>query len=211
MSTVNFVVYGTAKELLTSIAKNIKTDVKKFFRLLEENGDYDRFRNLTPFAQRIEFFSKSTGYKVYRNALRQWILYGEVCSWGGRDYWLPCYHETMILIEADAAKRAGQVYDLRWERIFGSTDWEESNVKNLMEIRRVLLEENPILSDANIAIADRHHLMELALRGNKTYQYYQKQFDNMVKKAVSSLITLILLDEKDRRYTSEYKEVVEGL
>lgn len=211
MSTVNFVIDETAMELLTSIAKNIKTDVEKFFRLLKERGDYDRFRNLTPFAQRIEFFSESTNYKVYRNTLRQWILYGEFSSWGGGDYSLPCYHETMNLIEANAAKRAGQVYNLRWESAFGSTVWEESNVKQLMEIRRILLEENPILSDANIAIADRHHLMELALRGNKTYQYYQKQFDNMVKKAVSSLITLILLDEKDRRYANEYKKVIEGL
>lgn len=210
MSTVNFVIDETAMELLTSIAKNIKTDVEKFFRLLKERGDYDRFRNLTPFAQRIEFFSESTDYKVYRNALRQWILYGEVSSWG-RDYWLSHYYETVDLIEANAAKRAGQVCDLSCGHVSGSMDWEESNVKNLMEIRRILLEQNPILSDTNINIVDRHRLMDFALRGNKVYQNYQKQFDNMVKKAVSSLITLILLDEKDRRYANEYKKVVEGL
>jgi hypothetical protein len=206
---VNFVVNGTAMDLLTSIAQNIKSDVERFLAEKEANGSLKSFKNLTPFAQRIEFFADSTDYKVYREALRQWILYGQISRWG--EWGLPHYRETLNLIEADAAKRAGQVYDLRWERVFRQADWEESTVKNLMEMRRVLLEQNPILSDPNIDIADRRHLMNLALRGNKVYQRYQKNFDYMVKKAISSLITQILLDEEEHPWMHDYKKVVEGL
>lgn len=209
MLTVNFVVNGTAMDLLTSIAQNIKSDVELFLAQKKTDGSLDAFKKLTPFAQRIEFFEESTDYKVYRNALRQWILYGEVSNWG--EWGLPNYSEKLNLIDADAAKRAGQVYDLRWERVFRHGEWEESNVKNLMEIRRVLLEQNPILSDPNIDISDRRHLMNLALRGNKAYQHYQKQFDAMVKKAVSSLITWVLLDEENHPWSKDYKRVVEGL
>lgn len=209
MQNVNFVVNGTAMDLLVSIAQNIKSDVEDFLAEKKANGSLESFKNLTPFAQRIEFFKESTDYKVYREALRQWILYGQISSWG--EWGLPHYNETLNLIEADAAKRAGQVYDLRWERAFLHTDWEESNVKKLMEMRRVLLEENPILSDPNIDIHARRTLMNMALRGNKAYQHYQKNFDYMVKKAVSSLITQILLDEKNRPWSKDYQKVVEGL
>ena len=209
MRTVNFVVNGTAMDLLTSIAQNIKNDVEHFLTEKKENGSLESFKNLTPFAQRIEFFEVSTNYKVYREALRQWILYGQISRWG--DWNLPDWETNLNLIEANAAKRAGQVYDLRWERAFRGGEWEESSVKSLMEMRRVLLEQNPILSDPNIDIADRRHLMNLALRGSKQYQHYQKNFDNMVKKAISSLITQILLDEENRRWVKDYKKVVEGL
>ena len=209
MQTVNFVVNGTAMDLLTSIAQNIKSEVELFLTEKKANGSLESFKSLTPFAQRIEFFEESTDYKVYRNALRQWILYGEISEWG--DWALPHYRETLNLIEADAAKRAGQVYNLRWERVFRHADWEETNVRNLMEMRRTLLEQNPILSDQNIDIDARRHLMNLALRGNKVYQHYQKQFDYMVKKAISSLISQILLDEKYRSWSKDYKKVVEGL
>lgn len=209
MQNVNFVVNGTAMDLLVSIAQNIKSDVEDFLAEKKADGSLESFKNLTSFAQRIEFFKESTDYKVYREALRQWILYGQISSWG--EWGLPHYNETLNLIEADAAKRAGQVYDLRWERAFRGMDWEESNVKKLMEMRRVLLEENPILSDPNIDIHARRALMNLALRGNKQYQHYQKQFDYMVKKAVSSLITLILLDEENRPWMKNYQKVVEGL
>lgn len=210
MQNVNFVVNGTAMDLLTSIAQNIKNEVEDFLAGRKADGSLESFKNLTPFAQRIEFFEVSTNYKVYREALRQWILYGQISRWGG-DYGLPHYNETLNLIETDAAKRAGQVYDLRWERAFRGMDWEESNVKHLMEMRRTLLEQNPILSDPNIDIADRRHLMNLALRGNKAYQQYQKNFDYMVKKAISSLITWLLLDEENHRWMHDYKKVVEGL
>lgn len=209
MRTVNFVVNGTAMDLLTSIAQNIKSEVEEFLAEKEANDSLESFKNLSPFAQRIEFFEVSTNYKVYREALRQWILYGQISRWG--EWGLPHYSETLNLIEADAAKRAGQVYDLRWERVFGRADWEESNVKNLMEMRHALLEENPILSDQNIDIHARRTLMNMALRGNKVYQNYQKQFDYMVKKAISSLITQILLDEENRPWMKDYKKVVEGL
>lgn len=209
MMTVNFVVDGTAMDLLTSIAQNIKNDVERFLAEKKADGSLESFKNLTPFAQRIEFFECSTDYKVYREALRQWILYGQISYWG--DWNLPDYNKTLNLIEDDAAKRAGQVYDLRNGRVFRHAGWEESNVKSLMEIRHVLLEQNPILSDPNIDIADRRYLMNLALRGNKQYQYYQKQFDYMVKKVISSLITLLLLDEKDHPWSKDYNKVVEGL
>lgn len=209
MMTVNFVVDGTAMDLLTSIAQNIKNDVERFLAEKKADGSLESFKNLTPFAQRIEFFEGSTDYKVYREALRQWILYGQISHWG--DWNLPDYNKTLNLIDADAAKRAGDVCDLRNGRVFRHADWEESNVKSLMEIRRVLLEQNPILSDPNIDIADRRYLMNLALRGNKQYQYYQKQFDYMVKKVISSLITLLLLDEKDHPWSKDYNKVVEGL
>ena len=209
MQTVNFVVNGTAMDLLTSIAQNIKSEVEKFLTEKEANGSLESFKNLTPFAQRIEFFEESTDYKVYREALRQWILYGQISRWG--DWNLPGWETNLDLVEANAAKRAGQVCDLRWERVFGKAGWEESNVKNLMEMRHTLLEQNPILSDPNIDIAARRHLMNLALRGNKQYQHYQKQFDDMVKKAISSLITQILLDKKYRPWVKDYKKVVEGL
>jgi hypothetical protein len=209
MRTVNFVVDGTAMDLLTSIAQNIKDEVERFLAYKEANDSLESFRSLTPFAQRIEFFRESTNYKVYRNALRQWILYGEISRWG--DWGLPQYSETLNPIEANAAKRAGQVNDLRWGLASHSADWEESNVKSLMEMRRTLLEENPILSDQNIDITDRRHLMNLALRGNKVYQYYQKQFDDMVKKAISSLITWILLDEENHPWSKDYQKVVNGL
>lgn len=209
MRTMNLVVNGTAMDLLTSIAQNIKSEVEDFLTEKKANGSLESFRNLTPFAQRIEFFEDSTDYKVYRDALRQWILYGQISRWG--EWGLPNYSETLNLIDADAAKRAGQVYDLRWERVFRGGDWEESSVKNLMEMRRALLEENPILSDPNIDITDRRYLMNLALRGNKVYQHYQKQFDYMVKKAISSLITQILLDEENHPWSKDYKKVIEGL
>ena len=210
MVNVNFVVNGTAMDLLTSIAKNIKSDVERFLAEKKANGSLESFKNLTPFAQRIEFFEDSTDYKDYRNALRQWILYGQISRWGN-DWGLPNYSETLNPIEADAAKRAAQVYDLRWSRAFWGGEWEESNVKNLMEMRRVLLEQNPILSDPSIDIADRRHLMNLALRGNKQYQCHQKEFDYMVKMAIYSLITWILLDEENRLCMKDYKKVIEGL
>lgn len=209
MLTVNFVVDGTAMDFLTSIARNIRNDVEHFFAEKEADDSMESFRSLTPFAQRIEFFERSTDYKVYRNALRQWILYGQTAKFG--DWNLPDWGVKLNLIEADAAKRAGQVYNLRWERILGNADWEESNVKNLMKMRDTLLIENPILSDPNIDITDRRKLMNLALRGNKVYQQYQKNFDYMVKKAISSLITQILLDEENRPWSKDYKKVVEGL
>lgn len=209
MRTMNLVVNGTAMDLLTSIAQNIKSEVESFLAEKKANGSLESFKNLTPFAQRIEFFEVSTNYKVYRDALRQWILYGQISKWG--EWGLPHYSETLNLIEADAAKRAGRVYDLRWERVFRGREWEESNVKNLMEMRSTLLEQNPILSDPNIDITDRRHLMNLALRGNKVYQQYQKNFDYMVKKAISSLITWLLLDEENHRWMHDYKKVVEGL
>lgn len=209
MQNVNFVVNGTAMDLLVSIAQNIKSDVEDFLAEKKADGSLESFKNLTPFAQRIEFFKESTDYKVYRNALRQWILYGQISRWG--EWGLPNYNETLNLIDADAAKRAGQVYDLRWERVFRGGDWEESNVKNLMEMRRMLLEENPILSDPNIDIGARRALMNLALRGNKQYQHRQKEFDYMVKKAISSLITWVLLDEENHPWSKDYKRVVEGL
>lgn len=210
MLTVNFVVDGTAMDLLTSIAQNIKSDVERFLAEKVEDGSLESFKNLTPFAQRIEFFERSTDYKVYREALRQWILYGQISRWGG-DYGLPNYNEVLNLIETDAAKRAAQVYDLRWSRAFWGGEWEESNVKNLMEMRSALLEQNPILSDSNIDISDRRRLMNLALRGNKQYQRHQKEFDYMVKKAISSLITWLLLDEENHRWMHDYKKVIEGL
>ena len=209
MVTVNFVVNGTAMDLLTSIAQIIKNEVEHFLAEKEANGSLESFKNLTPFAQRIEFFEDSTDYKVYREALRQWILYGQISQWG--EWGLPHYRETLNLIEADAAKRAGQVYDLKCAYAFRGGEWEESSVKNLMEMRRVLLEENPILSDPNIDIDARRALMNMALRGNKQYQYYQKQFDYMIKKAISSLITQILLDEKHHPWSNSYQKVVEGL
>lgn len=209
MVTVKFVVDGTAMDLLTSIAQNIKNDVERFFTEKKTNDSLDSFKKLTPFAQRIEFFENSTDYKVYRNALRQWILYGEISRCG--DWGLPHYHETLNLIEADAAKRAGQVYDLKWNRVFRCEGWEEANVKTLIEMRRAILEANPILSDPNIDINLRRNLVETALCGNKKYQRCQEELNHMVKKAISSLITWILLDEENHPWSKEYKRVVEGL
>jgi hypothetical protein len=115
MLTVNFVVDGTARDFLTSIARNIKNDVERFLAEKKADGSMESFRNLSPFAQRVEFFERSTDYKVYRNALRQWILYGQIAKFG--DWTLPDWGTNLILIEADAAKRAGQIYDLRWEQV----------------------------------------------------------------------------------------------
>ena len=209
MRTMNLVVNGTAMDLLTSIAQNIKSEVENFLAERKADGSLESFKNLTPFAQRIEFFEVSTNYKDYREALRQWILYGQTAKFG--DWNLSGWETNLNLIEANAAKRAAQVYDLKWSRAGWGGEWEESNVKNLMEVRRTLLEQNPILSDPNIDIADRRHLMNLALRGNKQYQHYQKEFDYLVKKAISSLITQILLDEEYRPWSKDYKKVVEGL
>ena len=209
MVTVKFVVDGTAMDLLTSIAQNIKNDVELFLAEKKANGSLDSFKKLAPFAQRIEFFKDTTDYKVYRNALRQWILYGKISHCG--DWGLPHYNETLNLIEADAAKRAGQVYDLKWNHVFRREGWEEANVKNIMEMRRAILEANPILSDPNIDISIRRNLVETALRGNKEYHRCQEKFNDMVKKAISSLITWILLDEENHPWTKEYKRVVEGL
>lgn len=208
MTTVNFVVNGTALDLLTSIAQNIKGDVENFLTKKEENGSLESFRDLTPFAQRIEFFADSTDYKIYREALRQWILYGQFARWG--EWNLPGWGSKLDPIENNAAKRAGQVRDLRYAYAFAERDWEEPAVKNLMEMRRVLLEQNPILSDPNIDVGDRRRLMNLALRGNKTYQYYQTLFDNMVKKAISILITRILLEsyhDKNKEYMAVIREL----
>lgn len=209
MTTVNFVVNGTALDLLTSIAQNIKNDVENFLTKKEENGSLESFRNLTPFAQRIEFFEDSTNYKVYREALRQWILYGQFSRWGEQK--LPGWESKLDPIEANAAKRARQVRDLRYTYAFYGEDWEEATVKNLMEMRRTLLEQNPILTDTNIDIANRRHLMNLALRSNKTYQYYQTQFDRIIKKAISSLITQILFENENHPKTKEYAAVMKEL
>lgn len=206
---MKFVVDGTALDLLTSIAQNIKSDVENFLAKKEENGSLESFRNLTPFAQRIEFFADSTDYKIYREALRQWILYGQFSCWG--EWNLPGWGTKLDLIEADAAKRAGQVYDLRWERAYGEQEWEETTVRSIMEIRRVLLEQNPILSDPNIDITDRRRLMNLALCGNKVYQSYQTQFDYMVKRAISVLITRILFEKKDCSLNVGYGVVIKKL
>ena len=209
MLTVNFVVDGTALDFLTSIAQNIKSDVENFLTKKEENGSLEPFRALTPFAQRIEFFNDSTNYKVYREALRQWILYGQFSLHG--EWNLPGWQTNLNPIEATAAKRAGQVHDLGWGFPCEGREWEETTMKNLMEMRRVLLEQNPILSDPNIDISDRRRLMNLALRGNKTYQYYQEQFDRTIKKAISSLISCLLLEKGCYHSSTAYGPVIKNL
>lgn len=208
MLTVKIVVDGTALDLLTSIAQNIKNDVENFLTKKVENGSLESFRDLTPFAQRIEFFEDSTDYKIYREALRQWILYGQFARWG--EWNLPGWGSKLDPIETNAAKRAGQVRDLGYTHAFAERDWEEPAVKNLMEMRRVLLEQNPILSDPKIDIPNRRRLMNLALRGNKTYQYYQEQFDRIIKRTISSLITQILLEShhvKNKNYAAVMREL----
>ena len=206
MAMMNLVLNGSAEDFLTSIAKNIKTEVESFFGELRKEGKYEVFKTLPPFAQRVTFFEEigygSRPYMRYRDAIRNWILYGNWQEIPDKEWW-----HSLCVIKEDAGARADEI--AKFESKYESSYWHYHDTFGLdaMEkMRKTLVESNPILMDSNIPLGKRKDLFNAALKNNEEYKKYQKYFDSFVKKVVSSMISNYLLEDGEvdsfyRQYT----------
>lgn len=205
----NLVLNGTAEDFLTSIAKSIKNDVESFFEEVREAGNYDLFKKMSPFAQRVTFFSE-TGYgnrpyQKYRDAVKDWILYGK------DGFSMEEWRTSLSGIKADAGVRAHEIH--KFESKYESTYWSYFDAFGLdlmYQMRKNLIEGNPILLDPNISMDMRQNIFHAALKGNKEYQECQKRFDYFVKKIVSSMISNYLYnDEEVNTFYRQYTRITE--
>ena len=204
------VLNGSAEDFLTSIAKNIKREVDSFFDKLRRDGKYTMFKELPPFAQRVTFFQEvgygNRPYMKYREAIRDWILYGNWQEIPNEERWY-----SLHVIKEDAGSRADEIK--KFARQSEPSYWyyrDTFGLDEMEQMRKALIEENPILMDANISLYLRKDMFNAALKGSKTYQTYQKQFDNFVKKVVSSMISNYLLeDEEVDTYFRQYTRITE--
>jgi hypothetical protein len=206
---MNLVLNGTAEDFLTSIAQHIKGEVDSFFGELRKEGKYEMFKTLPPFAQRVTFFQEvgygSRPYQKYRDAVKSWILYGEE-GFPYAEYWT-----SLSLIKEDAGVRADEIH--KFESKNESSYWRYRDTFGLDEMeqmRKSLIEGNPILLDQNISMEMRRTIFNAALKGSKDYQRYQKNFDAFVKKIVSSMISNYLLEDGEvDAYYRQYTRITE--
>ena len=203
---MNFVLNGTAEEFLTSIAQHIKGEVDSFFGELRRDGKYTMFKELPPFAQRVTFFQEvgygSRPYQKYRDAIKSWILYGNWHEIPDGEWW-----HSLCTIKEDAGTRADEIH--KFESKHENSYWryrDSFGLDEMEQMRKSLIEGNPILMDNNIPLGMRKDLFNAALKGSEDYQKCQKNFDTFVKKIVSSMISNYLLEDGEvdadyRQYT----------
>lgn len=210
MAMVNLVLNGSAEDFLTSIAKNIKAEVDSFFAELRKEGKYEMFKTLPPFAQRVTFFQEvgygSRPYMKYREAIRNWILYGNWQEISNEEWW-----HSLCVIKEDAGSRADEI--AKFESKHESSYWRYRDAFGLDEMeqmRKTLVESNPILMDNNIPLGMRKDLFNAALKSSEEYKRYQKYFDTFVKKVVSSMISNYLLEDGEvDSYYRQYTRITE--
>lgn len=202
---MKLVLDGTAEDFLTSIAQDIKGKVEPFFEKLYRDGKYDMFKELPLFAQRVIFFQEvgygSRPYQKYRDAIKEWILYG---NWRESSTDFP---NPLSTIKEDAGARADEIH--KFESRHESSYWyyrDTFGLDEMYKMRKSLIEGNPILLDPNISIELRRSIFNAALKGSKDYQKYQKKFDRFINKVVSSMISNYLFNDSevgffDRHYT----------
>lgn len=178
---------GTSKDFLESVAREIEYSTKSFWNDMTEE-ERKVIKSLPRIAQRVTFFNSFTlgsNYKYYREALREWLLFGTLC----KEWNLPDWNKKLNLIEEGAAER---VESLIAEEDFGNSHWYRNLIKDINGMREKLLAENPILTNDKIDIYDRRKMMNLALKANKYYMSCEKEFTRMVNKVISTLITKYL-------------------
>ena len=145
-------------------------------------------KHLPPIAQRTTFFNyypSGANYKYYREALREWLLFGKLC----KEWDLPDWNKKLNLIEEGAPERVEELIGID---DFGNSYWYRNLIKDINGMREKLLAENPILTNEKIDIYDRRRLMKLALESDKWYVSREKDFTRMVNKVISTLITRYL-------------------
>lgn len=184
----NFNTTGTSKDFIESIAREIEEAAKSFWNNMT-NEEKEVIKHLPSIAQRITFFNfypSGANYKYYREALREWLLFGKVC----REYNLPDWNKKLNLIEEGATERVDEL--LLAEEDVGSRYYYCRVIMDINGMREKLLAENPILTNDKIDIYDRRRLMKLALEADKWYVSREKEFNRMVNKVISTLITRYL-------------------
>lgn len=183
----NFNTTGTSKDFILSIAAEIEEAVKNFWGTMTEE-ERKVVKELPSIAQRITFFNSDligANYKYYREALREWLLFGKLC----KEWNLSDWNKKLNLIEEGATER---VEGLFADGDFGNKYWYSALVKGINDAREKLLSENPILMNENIDIYDRRRMMNLALNTDKWYMEQEKSFTRMINKVISTLITRYL-------------------
>ena len=178
---------GTSKDFLESVAREIEEATKSFWNDMTKE-EREVIKSLPRIAQRVTFFNSFTfgsNYKYYREALREWLLFGNVC----REWCLPDWRKKLNLIEEGAPER---VAGLLAEDDFGNRYWYRNLMKDINDAREKLLSENPILTNDKIDIYDRRQMMNLALKADKWYMEREKNFTRMINKVISTLITRYL-------------------
>lgn len=207
---MHLVLNGTAEDFLTSVAQHIKGEVSSFFGELRKEGKYETFKTLPPFAQRVTFFHEvgygSRPYMKYREAIRNWILYG---NWQkiSDDEWL----HSLCVIKENAGVRADEIrkFESKHESSYRRY-WDTFGLDEMEQMRKGLIEGNPILRDQNIPLGLRKDLFNAALKGSEEYKKYQKNFDTFVKKVVSSMISNYLLEDGEvDAYYRQYTRITE--
>lgn len=180
-------VTGTSKDFLESVAREIEESTKSFWDDMTEE-ERRVIKSLPLIAQRITFFNSFTlgsNYKYYREALREWLLFGKLC----KEWNLPDWNKKLNLIEEGAPER---VKELLEKGDFGNGYWYRNLIKDINSMREKLLIENPILTNDKIDIYDRRKMMNLALKADKVYMSYEKEFTRMINNVISTLITKYL-------------------
>lgn len=184
----NFNTTGTSKDFLESIAREIEESTKSFWDDMTEE-EREVIKKLPPIAQRITFFNSyniGSNYKYYREALREWLLFGKVCC----EWCLPDWGKKLNLIEEGASKRVKGLF--AEDDDFSNRYWYRNLINDINKTREKLLSENPILTNDKIDIYDRRRMMKLALESDKWYMEREKDFTKMVNKVISTIISRYL-------------------
>lgn len=179
---------GTSKDFILSVATEIEEATKSFWNDMTEN-EKEVVKSLPRIAQRVTFFDSFTlgsNYKYYREALREWLLFGKLC----KEWNLSDWNKKLNLIEEGAVERVEGLFAEDSE--LGYMYWCRDLMKDINDTREKLLAENPILMNENIDICDRRRMMNLALNTDKWYMEHEKIFTRMINKVISSLITKYL-------------------
>lgn len=202
-----FVLNGSAEDFLISVAKNIKSEVESFFADLRKDGKYEAFKELPPFAQRVTFFHEfGNPYKTYRDEIRSWILFGDWHEIPNEEWW-----HSLTTIKEDAGSRADEIAKFQSKHEYSYWRYHDSCGLDFMnQMRKSLIESNPILADKNIPLPMRRDLFNAALKGNEEYKKCQKCFNDFVKKVVSSMISNYLYEDGEvDSYYRQYTRITE--
>lgn len=170
---------ATAEELLTNIAKFVKEQVDLFNRYLEREKARDFYESQSQFVRRMMFFD-NTHYQMAQNLrkiVNDWILYGKVDLYN--------YEKKAITPGEEAENRCEEI----GEQI---SFYYNDCLEEMNKIRAEVIKQNPILSNSLISKATRNSVLNQALKADKHYSFYHKEFEMLVKKAVSDIITYSL-------------------